>query len=57
MNWETLANNLVDYLCEAFSVEETIIILNGMGCSKQELICLQFDEYDIEQALENNESV
>ena len=55
MNWEQLAQVLIDYLCEAFSVEETITLLFKIGCKKELLICLGFDEEDITNALEEVE--
>jgi hypothetical protein len=50
LNYKQLANDLIDHLCDATSIGETIRALISMGWDNDYLIDLGFDQEDIEQA-------
>jgi hypothetical protein len=50
INWEVLANDLINRECELYGVHECIITLLHQGLTKEELESLSFDRADIDQA-------
>ena len=55
VNYESIANYLIDYLCELYSPKETIALLSRAGCDENQLIELRFDAADVRQVLEEEE--
>lgn len=52
MDYEKLAENLIDYLLELYSPDKVCMILAHYGCTKEEMLLLDFDEVNIERGLE-----
>ena len=55
INYEELANNLLDRICEIDDPREAIETLIGFGYTKEQLLELMFVEDDIDAALEESE--
>ena len=55
INYEELANDLIDRLCEIIDVEEVIEWFLDQGYNEHQLIALQFDKNDIKRILETIE--
>ena len=51
-NYETLANTLLDFMCEAFDIVEVVEILIGNGFNYDEVLTLGFEQETIDQAQE-----
>ena len=54
IDYKTLTNELIERLCERYGIQETISLLLDVGCTKNELIKLQFNDDDIEEVVTLN---
>lgn len=52
IDYEAVANTLIDYLCERDGIFDTIKLLFDAGCTKDELLKMQFNEDDIKYVME-----
>jgi hypothetical protein len=48
--WKDLANSCLDFIVDSIGVDNTLIMLFKNGLSKENLIELHFDLYNIEKA-------
>ena len=51
IDYMTLANTLLDYICDNFGIIPTINYLHNIGYSVRELKLLKFEEQDIRRAI------